>query len=294
MSRFVGPASTGRVKSGEIWRPEDVVAARERGGLPARFVVPAPAAGIHTLGQPLVIVQAPPRPGDVACLVSGERLAFRRVLAVHGTLLRLRCDIGPFEDRWDAPIVGCAVSRPIDRLAALDPERFTELGWRAAMAAARYAAAQQRFLRTRGGPRLTVASLEDSDWPRVRAFWAATTDQTLAPFAAGYQHAVGLFDRRTLVGVNIHLQVGNASYSAFTLVDRRYRGVGGGRKMIERAVEDARLRGLSLVYVHIHARNLPSIAAYSAVGFRAVRWWADDADPLLSAERQWRVFEIGL
>lgn len=278
-----------------VWLADEVVAGARAGRLPSRLAVSAPGAAVATWGQPLTLDRdLHPRPGLVACLLSGERLAFRRVLAVHGTLLRLRGDVTPFEDRWDAPVVGCVPPRPIDRLASLDPQRFTATGWRAAMAAARFAAAQQRFLRTRRGPRLTVASLGPADWPRVRAFWTEHAEQPLPASATKGQRAVGLFDRSQLVGVNIHLQVGSASYSAFTLVDRRYRGSGGGRAMIARAVEDARLHGLSSVYVHIHARNLPSIAAYRAVGFRAVRWWADESDPLLSAERQWRVFELSL
>lgn len=278
-----------------VWLADEVVAGARSGRLPARWVVSAPGAAVATLGQALPLERGlRPRPGLVVGLISGDRLTFRRVLAVHGTLLRLRGDVAPFEDRWDAPVVGCVPPRPVDRLASLDPQRFTAMGWRAAMTAARFAAAQQRFLRTRRGPRLDVASLGPSDWPRVRAFWAEHAEQPLPASATRAQRAVGLFDRSRLVGVNIHLEVGSASYSAFTLVDRRYRGCGGGRAMIARAAEDARLHGLSSVYVHIHARNLPSIAAYRAVGFRPVRWWSDESDPLLSAERQWRVFELAL
>ena len=60
---------------------------------------------------------------------------------------------------------------------------------------------------------------------------------------------------------------------------------------VEIAEEAKRAYDMGASVVHIHARNVPSIAAYHRAGFRFSHWWADDADPMLSAERQWRVFE---
>ena len=110
----------------------------------------------------------------------------------------------------------------------------------------------------------------------------------------GGQHVVGLHTGSELVGVNILLAFGSTVLSAFTLVDRRYRGLGGGRRMLVHAVAETRRRGFESAYVHIHARNLPSLAAYRSVGFRQKGWWSDDADPLAAAERQWLIFEIDL
>ncbi len=61
--------------------------------------------------------------------------------------------------------------------------------------------------------------------------------------------------------------------------------------MLDEAVRVAEALEIRRVYVHIHARNVPSLAAYRRAGFRFSHWWTDEADPLLSAERQWRVFE---
>jgi GNAT superfamily N-acetyltransferase len=91
--------------------------------------------------------------------------------------------------------------------------------------------------------------------------------------------------------VNIQIVLGDVSYAAYTLVHPRHRGLGGGRRMIEAALRTARELGVALVYVHIPARNLASIAAYEASGFRFARWWSEESDPLLAAERQWRVYE---
>jgi GNAT superfamily N-acetyltransferase len=128
----------------------------------------------------------------------------------------------------------------------------------------------------------------------VRAFWRETCGKELHVEAQPRQQVIGLFDGSQLVGANIHLVFGSTSYSAYTLVDRRYRGTGGGGQMIRHAVGLARESGLDSIYVHINARNFPSIGAYRRAGFAERGWWSDAADPLASAERQWRVFEIDL
>ena len=250
--------------------------------------------GILTWGAEDLVVEArAPDVGAAVCLESGGRLAFRRVLSVDGTSLRLRADVAPFEDAWSGPIVGTVRPRLIDRLASVDAERFTRNNWRLALVAAQTMAARRRLARTRRVA-LTTRTLEDADWPEVRAFWREACGEELLAAAPGRQRVVGLFDGDVLAGANIHLVFGTTSYSAFTMVDRRYRGTGGGTKMIDHAVRNARLEGLASIYVHINARNLPSIGAYVRAGFRRRGWWSDAADPMAAAERQWIVFEIDL
>jgi RimJ/RimL family protein N-acetyltransferase len=140
----------------------------------------------------------------------------------------------------------------------------------------------------------TTRVLEPSEWPRVRQFWREACGNELHVDAHANQHVIALFDGPALVGANIHLVFGSTSCSTFTLVDRRYRGTGGGTKMIRRAIALAREQRLESIYVHINARNLPSLRAYRRVGFELKGWWSDDSDPLASAERQWQVFEIDL
>jgi RimJ/RimL family protein N-acetyltransferase len=251
-------------------------------------------AGIFTWGtEELTIVQSAPEKGSAVAIASGGRLAFRRVLEVRKNKLRLRCDVAPFEDEWDGDIVGCVRPRVIDRIAAIDPERFTTANWHAAVAYAHALSAKRRFSK-RPEVAYTTRMLTDSEWPSVRAFWKRACGDELHVEAQPHQHVIGLFDRGELVGANIHLVFGSTSYSAYTLVDRRYRGTGGGGKMIAHAVRFAREQKLESVYVHIKSRNLPSIRAYERQGFEQKGWWSDEADPLASAERQWRILEIAL
>jgi GNAT superfamily N-acetyltransferase len=274
---------------------EEVLDRYRRRALPAvwRMIPPDPCGVRVSSGETFEVERDGARPGDAICLVSGKRLAWRRALAVrHGEAL-VRADVAPFVDGWFGDIVGRVRPRPVDRLAAIAPARWVELGWAAAHAGARGLALYRR-LRSRATdvPVFSARPLGDQDYPRVRAFWLEACGAPLPLHPQPSQHVVGLFlPTGALAGVNIQLVLGDSSYSAFTLVDRRYRGLGGGRQMIDVALNVTRKLGVKLVYVHIHALNLPSIAAYEAVGFRFARWWTEDSDPLLAAERQWCVFE---
>lgn len=253
------------------------------------------SAGILTWGlEELVIDPDPPEVGRAVCISSGGRLAFRRVLGVDGRRLRLRADVAPFEDEWDGEIVGCVRPRMIDRVAAIDPDRWTRANWHGALAFAHALSVRRRLSPKPRGPVFMTRALAASDWPMVRAFWRASCGDELHVEAQPHQHVVGLFDGTELVGANIHLVFGKSSYSAYTLVDRRYRGSGGGSRMIGHAVAIARAQELDSIYVHINSRNLPSIRAYERAGFVRKGWWSDQADPLASAERQWLVLELDL
>ncbi|MEO8874893.1 MAG: GNAT family N-acetyltransferase [Polyangiaceae bacterium] len=262
---------------------------------PALRTVRVSSAGILTWGtEELVIDPDPAEVGRAVCISSGGRLAFRRVLGIDGTRLRLRCDVAPFEDVWEGSIVGCVRPRLIDAAAAIDPEHWTSGNWTAAIAYAHALSVRGKFSRKPRVATFTTRMLADIDWPLVRAFWRVSCGDELHVEAQPHQHVVGLFDGSELVGANIHLVFGKSSYSAYTLVDRRYRGSGGGSRMIAHAVENARAQNLESIYVHINARNLPSIRAYQRAGFVEKGWWSDEADPLASAERQWRVLELDL
>ncbi|MCW5834091.1 MAG: GNAT family N-acetyltransferase [Labilithrix sp.] len=262
-----------------------------RAALPSIRTARVADAGIFTLGaEELVIEDADPEVGRAVCLRSGGRLAFRRVLEVHGGELVVRGDVAPFEERWCGEVVGCVRPRVVDRLAAIDPRRWTAANWHAAVATAHLLAARQK-LRPRRDVRFTTAVLDADDWPGVRAFWRRACGRELPVGWQTHQHVIGLFDGDGLVGANIQLVAGMTSFSAFTLVDRRYRGLGGGYRMILHAVSLAEVLGVASMYVHVNARNLPSIAAYRKAGFERKGWWSDEADPLASAERQWLVFE---
>lgn len=243
--------------------------------------------------EELTIDEDPPTVGRVVCVVSGSRFAFRRVLDVRDRELRLRGDIAPFDDRWDGDVVGCVVPRAIDRAAAVAPEQWTKAGWHAAMAAAHMLSLRRKLTRPRPVVFRTEL-LETEDWPDVRAFWKRACGDELPIAAQKHQHVIGLFDGSELVGANIYLAFGTTAFSAFTLVDRRYRGIGGGSRMLAHAVSEAKARGFESMHVHIHVRNLPSITAYERAGFVRKEWWSDASDPLASAERQSLVLERDL
>jgi len=240
-----------------------------------------------------VIEAGAPRVGGAVGVTSGARLAFRRVLAVNGDTLRLRADVAPFEDTWRGPIVGCVRTRAIDRLVAIAPEAVTRASWAAALALAHAAAAKRRAKPSRPAS-FHTRELERAEWAKVRAFWRAACGEALPVAAQENQRAIGLFHGGELVGANIHLVLGATSYSAYTLVDRRYRGLGGGVAMIEHALGLARRLGLEGVYVHVNVRNLPSLRAYERAGFARKGYWSDASDPLAAAERQWIVLEHDL
>ncbi len=295
--RLLGTRARAALAATELLGDADVCARHADGTLPAIWrMVGARANGVLMAeGEELFVerVRGPLRRGAAVCVVSGGRLAWRRVLAVRTDRVVLRADSAPFAEEWTGGVAGTLRPRALDRLAALAPTRFTDLGWAASMGAARAFAALRRLgQKTNDAPAFTARPLGLEDWPRVRAFWLEACGAPLHVNAQPNQHVVGLFTSDgALAGVNIQLVTQGVSYSAFTLVDRRFRGLGGGKKMVEVALAEAQRLGIVLVYVHIHARNFPSIAAYVACGFHFARWWTDESDPLMSAERQWRVYE---
>ncbi|HEX7664598.1 MAG TPA: GNAT family N-acetyltransferase [Polyangiaceae bacterium] len=275
---------------------EEVVRRSSTGTLPSTWRMRVGDAGILTLGlEELVLRRGTPNVGDAVAVVSGGRIAFRRVVGKKNGRLRLRADIAPFEEDWEGDVVAVVEPRLFDRIVALAPDRLLRLGWLGAMGAAHAKLARKRALRPRPKTkaRFTTALLEADEWPHVRAFWRDACGDVLPVEAHDDQQVVGLFDEDgTLVGANIQLRFDDNAYSAFTLVHRKVRHLGGGRQMIEHAIREAKARGVEMIYVHIHVRNLPSIKAYRRVGFVRRRWWKDESDPLLAAERQWHVYEL--
>ncbi len=284
-----------RHDSQRLLAPDAILQLAAEARLPASWAMYA--VGDAILAGPteiLAIERRAPSVGNAVCLVSGGRITFRRVLAIKGRELRVRGDVAPFAEIWNGDVLGCVRPRTVDKLAAVDPSLFTSAGWQSSLASAHALAVRRKLTKAAPPIAFTTQELAQSDWPRVRAFWLATCGTELAVDAQPRQHVVGLFVGDRLVGANIQLVQGATSYSAYTLVDKAVRGGGGGRKMLDHAVRVARSQALESIYVHIHARNLPSIAAYRGAGFTKARWWSDESDPLASAERQWLVFELDL
>lgn len=242
-------------------------------------------------------------PGDVACVRSGTRVTWRRVLEVREGEAFVRADVAPFADGWlrvngpGAILIGRVARRPQDFLAHVNSTRFVHANWLGAMGLGQLKAARRRFAaRTKARPVLRVPFrtklLAPSEWPSVQSFWQRASGRSLPLGAPRGAYVVGLFAEHTrLVGVNVQLVTGDEAYSAYTMIERGYRDAGGSRLLLDEAIRVAEALEIARVYVHIHARNVPSLAAYHRAGFRFSHWWADDADPMLSAERQWRVFE---
>ncbi len=275
---------------------EEVVRRAAAGSLPSAWRMRVVDAGVLTFGlEELVLRRGTPNVGDAVAVVSGGRIAFRRVVGKKDGALRLRADIAPFEETWEGDVVGIVEPRLFDRVVALAPARLTRLGWLGAMGVAHVKLAGKRALRGRPKTKalFTTALLEADEWPHVRAFWRDACGDVLPVEANADQQVIGLFDEDgTLVGANIQLRFDDNAYSAFTLVHPRLRHLGGGRQVIEHAIREAKARGVEMIYVHIHVRNLASIKAYRRVGFVRRRWWKDESDPLLAAERQWHIYEL--
>lgn len=272
------------------------------GGSAAVLTVGVEELRVHTLHQHLrdasgVALAA----GDVACVRSGSRITWRRVLQVRGEEAFVRADLAPFADGWlrasgpGALLVGRAQPRLHDLLARVASTRFVQANWLAALGLARLKAARRRLAAARKPARqipFRTKLLAPSEWPSVQSFWLRASGRSLPLAAPRGAYVVGLFAEYTrLVGVNVQLVTGDEAYSAYTLIERAYRGGGGSRLLLDEAIRIAEALDIARVHVHIHARNVPSLAAYERAGFRFSHWWADEADPMLSAERQWRVFE---
>lgn len=242
-------------------------------------------------------------PGDVACVRSGSRITWRRVLEVRDGAAFVRADVAPFADGWlrvtgpGATLIGRVARRPQDLLARVSSTRFVHANWLGAMGLGHMKAARRRFAaRIKSRPVLRVPFrtklLSPSEWPSVQSFWQRASGRSLPLGAPRGAYVVGLFaEHARLVGVNVQLVTGDEAYSAYTMIERGYRDAGGSRLLLDEAIRVAEALDIVRVYVHIHARNVPSLAAYQRASFRFSHWWADDADPMLSAERQWRVFE---
>lgn len=275
----------------------EVLTRHRQGRLPERWTMHVAPAGIVTFGENLVLERVPAgrtvdvRPGEAVCMVSGSRLAFRRVLGREGSQLRVRCDVAPFGDLWDGPVLARVAPRPIDKIASLAPALWVEGNWQGTMALVHAMALPQKVRRRQVRLPFRTELLGSEDWPRVRAFCVEASGRPLPQEAHAKQHVFGMLLGDELIGFNVCLVSGTSSYSAYTLVHPKYRGLGGARSLIAHAVRFARSRRLERMYVHIDARNLASIGAYRANGFDFAGWWSDEADPLASAEVQWRVFE---
>lgn len=275
----------------------EVLTRHRQGRLPARWTMHVAPAGIVTFGEHLVLEKIPSgdtahvRAGEAVCMISGSRLAFRRVLGHEGSQLRVRCDVAPFGDLWSAPVLARVLPRTIDKVASLAPALWTEGNWQGTMALVHAMALPQKVRKRQARLPFRTELLGSDDWPRVRAFCVEASGRPLPQEAHAKQHVFGMLLGDELVGFNVCLVSGSSSYSAYTLVHPKYRGLGGARSLIAHAVRFARSRRLDRMYVHIDARNLASIAAYRANGFDFTGWWSDESDPLASAEVQWRVFE---
>jgi GNAT superfamily N-acetyltransferase len=240
-----------------------VIAAARAGRLPPRFRCQLRCALLPFVDGAIVLASAgAPPAGAVACVVDGERLAWRRALAVRGASALLRGDVAPFADGWHQPIAHLAPRGPVEAVAARWPRQWTSAGWSAALAWSRARAALPRP-RRRGGFTVAVA-------PRPDGFALALRDDDGAQ--AGRASVI-------LDGASAEL--------CELEVAPPYRGRGGGTQLARAAVDEAARRGVRRVTSWVAARNAASRAAHLGAGFRPTgRFWRSDERPLLAAERQ--------
>jgi GNAT superfamily N-acetyltransferase len=260
------------------------------GALPPRFTAVVRSHALWpTLasGATVTLERRPPWVGAIACVASGERLAWRRVIAVEDGAARLRAEVAPFDDGCWRELVGCADAPGVyGRLSALAPSVATALAWEAALRASR-----RRGRGVRESVRWVTRVLDAGD-ARARAAML-TRAYGGRPHGAAPATAVGLFaPDGTLVGEYHLLTDGDRGLSSGMVVEPAWRGRGGGVALARGVVSAARAMGLRGVGCAIAARNGPSVGAHERAGYVSTgRWrrWPDD--PMLAAERQWLEFE---
>ena len=136
---------------------------------------------------------------------------------------------------------------------------------------------------------LSIRVYADRDRDACRALWAELTEHHRRIYddaTIGGREPGGYFDTylatpgRVASWVAVHQGVVVGLTGLFDLeghgevepvvVTERLRGSGIGRLLIEHALDDARHRGLPYVTIQPVARNTSAIAAFHAVGFRAL------------------------
>jgi len=269
-----------------------VLAAWRAGTLPTRFTAtvsshalwPAVASGAR-----VTLARGAPWLGAVACVASGGRLAWRRVIDVREGAALLRAEVAPFDDGWWRDLIGCArVEGAYAALGAAAPSVVTEVAWRAALA---WSKARGRAGKGRGSAPWVTRALSAAD----EGAREAMLDRAYGgrPHGAAPATAVGLFTPGgALVGEYHLLLDGERGLSSGMVVEPAWRGRGGGAALARGVLTAARTLGLRRVGCAIAARNGPSVGAHLRAGYADTgRWrtWPDD--PLLAAERQWREFE---
>lgn len=274
----------------------EVLAAAHDASLPARFEVAVTSRALWPTVAPgarLVVERAAPWPGAVACVVSGRRLAWRRVVAVRGGEALLRAEVAPFDDGWFGELVGCAAAPgALGAVAARAPAAYAAAAWWSAVALAHLRGAAAA-VRARRDVRWATRALGPDDEPARRALLARVHGGDPSRFGPAPGAVVGLFAPGGALAGEYHLRVeGTLGRSSAMVVEPAWRGRGGGAALARGLVEEARRRGLGAVRCAIAARNLASVRAHRGAGFSTDgRWvrWPDD--PLLAAERQWLEFE---
>jgi len=269
-----------------------VLAAWRAGTLPERFTAtvrshalwPAVASGAR-----VTVTRGTPWVGAVACVASGGRLAWRRVIDVRDGAALLRAEVAPFDDGWWRELIGCARAEgAYAALSAAAPSVVTEAAWRAALA-------WSKAPRLAGRRRASVPWVTRTLSPADEGARDAMLDRAYGgrPHGAAPATVVGLFAPGGALVGEYHLLVeGERGLSSGMVVEPAWRARGGGVALARGVLAAARALGLKRVGCAIAARNGPSIGAHLRAGYAdAGRWrtWPDD--PLLAAERQWREFE---
>src|SRR4051812_21085080 len=87
----------------------DVIAAWRANALPQqwRFIVAdGSLRPLAAFGTQLALIRGVPAVGEVGCVVAGDQVRFRRVLARDRDACLLRAEVAPFADGWSTAVVG--------------------------------------------------------------------------------------------------------------------------------------------------------------------------------------------
>jgi GNAT superfamily N-acetyltransferase len=233
------------------------------------------------------------RTGDLVCFPGRSKLAWRRVLGVKGTKLRVRPDVAPREDGWVDSSTALGRMRlrvSVDALAHVAPSAWTHALYSLATLALEVKALTAQ-LRLRRSDQVVESHamrvLGEQDRELYARFHAARSEADgvarALPASCGYPVAVGICGvPGELIGTQLMEWPSPDDcylHTFFVAPSARGKGVGAGLKAF--AIATAKAHGARRARCFVHARNMPSIAANVRAGMRVTgEWLTDPHDPL--------------
>lgn len=261
----------------EVLRSDEIVALAKECALPDGWRTSLGVSYLRPLLGPddvVTVQRRPPERGDVVCLLSSaSRLVWRRVVEGCAGALVVRADLAPVSEVWRGPVLGCVEPASIpQRIASRAPTLWGEGVWTFALALAHGRRLRARVLRRLPEAKVDVRVLSESELELAHDL--LRTERGVVPNVGPIPPGVLVFgafnEAGDLIARTSLITRRTPAWSGDTLVAREWRGRGVARRMLAAVLEHAWALGITEVRGSIRARNLASISACRAVGFRLV------------------------